>query len=136
VYTLETLGIAVLRVVVGIVFAMHGGQKLFVYHFSGVARGFAGMGIPLPDISAVVVTLVEFIGGLLLILGLFSRFAAWLLAIDMTVAIVAVHLRNGFFLPHGFEYPLVLLAANITLALSGPGDPALDRKLGRSRIFH
>jgi putative oxidoreductase len=136
VYPFETLGIPVLRVVVGIVFAMHGGQKLFVYRFTGVARSFAIMGIPLPDASAVVVTLVEFIGGLLLILGLFSRWAAWLLAIDMAVAIVAVHLENGFFLPHGFEYALVLLAATITLALSGPGEPALDRKLSRSRIFH
>jgi putative oxidoreductase len=53
----------------------------------------------------------------------------------MAVAIVAVHLRNGFFLPQGFEYALTLLAANVTLAISGPGDAALDGRLKRDRIF-
>jgi putative oxidoreductase len=135
VYRIDALGITILRVVIGIVFVIHGGQKLFVYRFAGVARNFAAMGIPLPDVSAVAVTLVEFLCGLLLIVGLFTTWAALLLAIDMAVAIVAVHLRNGFFLPQGFEYALTLLAANVTLAISGPGDAALDGRLKRDRIF-
>lgn len=133
-HRLDALGITILRVVVGIVFAVHGGQKLFVLHFAGVARNFARMGIPLPDVSAVVVTLVEFLGGLMLVLGLFTAWAALLLAIEMAVAIVTVHLRNGFFLP-GAEYALTLLAANIALALAGPGEAALDQRLKRDRIF-
>ena len=134
-HKLDALGITILRVVVGIVFTIHGGHKLFVDHFAAVARNFAGLGIPLADSSAVVVTLLEFLGGLLLIAGLFTRWAALLLAIEMLVAIVAAHLRNGFFMPGGFEYPLTLLAANIALVLSGPGKAALDRELSLNRIF-
>jgi len=115
-------GLTVLRVVVGIVFLMHGGQKLFVYGFHGVAGLFASLGIPLPAIAAVVVTLVEFVGGLFLILGVVTRLAAALLAFNMLVAIFVVHLKNGFFdQGHGIEFPLTLFAANICLLLAGAG---------------
>lgn len=119
-------GLTVLRVVVGAVFLMHGCQKLFVMGFHGVA-GFLGvLGVPAPAVAAVVLTLVEFVGGALLVLGLFTRWAAWLLSIDMVMAILLVHLKKGFFNPQGFEYPLTLLAANIAIALAGPGAASMD----------
>lgn len=132
---LEALGIAILRIVVGIIYTIHGSQKLLVYGFAGVSRNFAALGLPAPDVSAVVVSLLEFIGGMLLMAGLFARPAAVLLAIEMAVAILAVHLKSGFFLPRGFEYPLALLAANIALALTGAGAFALDVKVFKNRIF-
>ena len=119
-------GIAILRVVLGIVFLVHGQQKLFTYGFNGVAGLMGRLGLPFPMLSAVVVTLVEFLSGLALIFGFFTRWAAALLAINMLVAIVAVHLRAGFFLPNGFEYALTLLAANLALAFAGSGEAALD----------
>ena len=79
------------------------------------------MGIPLPLESAVVVTLVEFVCGILLIAGVGTRVAAALLAVDMAVAILAVHIKHGFFAPMGVEFPLTLLAAMLCLALSGGG---------------
>jgi putative oxidoreductase len=85
------------------------------------------MGIPVPQVSAIVVSLVEFVGGICLILGIGTRWAAILLVINMAVAVLKVHLPAGFFAPRGFEYPLTLLAANLTLALTGPGRPALRR---------
>ncbi len=129
----QALGITVLRVVVGIVFLMHGGQKLFIYGFSGVAGLMGQVGIPLPMVSAVVVTAVEFLGGAALLLGVLTRWAAILLAINMLVATVVVHLRAGFFMPNGFEYPLTLLAANVALALAGPGEAAVDTALAKRR---
>lgn len=124
---LQGWGIAALRVGVGVVFLMHGGQKLFVYGFRGTAGFMGQIGIPLPMFAAVVVTLVEFLGGAALVLGFLTRWAALPLAINMLVAILAVHLKGGFFLPAGFEYALTLLAANVALALAGSGRLALDR---------
>lgn len=133
--SVEGLGMTVLRVVVGIVFIAHGGQKLFVYHFAGVARNFAALGIPLPDVAAPIVTLLEFLGGLLLVLGLFTRWTALLLACDMAVALLAAHVKHGFWAPYGIEYPLILLAGTVALAFNGPGPAALDQRLSRNRIF-
>jgi putative oxidoreductase len=100
---------------------MHGGQKVFVNGLHPTAAGFAKMGIPMPGITGPLVALVELIGGLCLILGTFTRWTAILLALDMAGAIFFVHARNGFFLPRGFEYALVLLAINLMLAVSGGG---------------
>ena len=124
--SLSAWGITILRVVVGIVFLAHGAQKLFVYHISGVAGMFSHIGIPLPGISAGVVTLVEFLCGIGLILGVATRLSATLLAIDMLVAILAVHFKNGFFLPTGYEFAFTLFAANLCLMLSGAGAASIE----------
>lgn len=130
---LQGWGVAVLRVVVGIVFLVHGGQKLFIWGFGNVAGFLGQVGIPAPMLAAVVVTLVELLGGLALLLGLFTRWAAIPLAIHMAVAILAVHLPAGFFLPNGYEFALTLLAANVALVLLGSGEASVDRLLTKSR---
>jgi len=124
-------GITVLRVVVGVVFLAHGWQKLFQLGFHGVAGFFGGAGIPLPFVSAVIVTLVEFAGGIALILGFLTRFAAALNGFDMIVAILVVHLKNGFMKPGGFEHPLTLLAACVALVMVGPGAVSVDGALAK-----
>jgi putative oxidoreductase len=125
-------GLTVLRIVVGLVFLVHGLQKLLVMGFGGVAGFLGSLGVPAPGLFAVVVTLVELLGGAALILGLFTRLAAILLAVDMLVAILTVHLANGFFASEGgYEFPLVLLAACVALAVTGAGEAALDGALAR-----
>ena len=127
-------GLTVLRIVVGMVFLVHGLQKLLVMGFGGVAGFFGSLGVPAPGLFAVLVTLVEVLGGLALILGLLTRLAAILLALDMLVAILTVHLPNGFFVNNGgYEFPLVLLASCVALAVAGAGEGALDGLLA-SRI--
>lgn len=122
----KSWGIALLRVVVGITFLMHGGQKLFM-GFQNVAGFLGSVGIPLPTLAGVVLTLVEFVGGIALILGLLTRYAAALLAVDMLVAIITVHAKNGFFASSGgVEFPLLLLVANINLILAGAGALGID----------
>jgi putative oxidoreductase len=121
-------GLTILRIALGVTFLMHGYQKWFVYGISGVEKGFTDMGIPVPGISAIVVATVDLVGGLLLILGLFTRYSAILLAVIMIVAMTQVHLRAGFFLPQGFEFTFNLLAALIAILLCGPGAVALDRR--------
>jgi putative oxidoreductase len=117
---LRSWGLTLLRVVVGVIFVMHGWQKLSM-GFHGVADFLGSHGIPVPTLAAVVLTLVELIGGIVLILGVLTRYFAALLAIDMLVAIITVHAKNGFFAPKGVEFPLLLLVANLNLMLAGPG---------------
>lgn len=121
-------GLTILRLVVGIVFLAHGSQKLFTLGFHGVGGFFAQVGIPLPMVTAVAVTFVEFLGGIALIFGLLTRWVALLLVINMLGAIFFVHFKNGFFAQGGgYEYPLTLLAANLALMLAGPGAAAVDK---------
>lgn len=124
----QSIGLTVLRVVMGIVFLAHGYQKLFTFGFHGVAGMLGHMGIPLPAIFAVMVTLVEFLGGILLILGVATRIAAALIAIDMLVAILAVHLKKGFFNSGGIEFSLTLFAAAVCLVIEGGGALSLKRR--------
>jgi putative oxidoreductase len=116
----QTVGLLPLRLVIALVFLMHGGQKLFVYGIPGVAGGMHGMGIPLPQVSAVVVTAVELLGGLAILAGVFTRWAALLLACDMAVVVLYVKIHGGFFAPRGVEFELTLLAGALTLALLAP----------------
>jgi putative oxidoreductase len=124
---------ALIRIVVGIFFAMHGGQKLFQYGLAGVTGGFAGMGIPLAAVTAPIVTFVELVGGLALAAGAFTRIAAALLAIDMLGAIVLVHLANGFFLPTGFEYAFVLMVLSIGYVIAGAEAYSIDAIRAKKR---
>ncbi|HYL16080.1 MAG TPA: DoxX family protein [Terriglobales bacterium] len=127
--TSQAWGITLIRAIVGIVFLMHGGQKLFVWGFHNVAGFLGHIGVPLPGVAAVLLTLVEFLGGAALLIGVLTRAAAALLAIDMLVAVLRVHGKNGLFLPNGFEYALTLLIANIALVVGGSGALAIDNAI-------
>ncbi len=130
-----SLGLLVLRVVVGAVFAAHGAQKIFEYTIPGTIGSFAGMGVPMPEIAAPFVAFVELIGGILLVLGLFTRLAGILLAIDMVVALVLVHLSAGLWVGEGgYEFVAVLGAAALALALTGAGRFSIDGAFLRGRV--
>jgi putative oxidoreductase len=119
-------GMLPLRLVVGLVFAVHGGQKLFGFGLAGTAGFLGSLGIPLPMVAATVVIVVELLGGLALLAGAWTRIVATALAGDMLVAILTVHARGGFFVPHGVEFVLTLLGACLTLAALGAGALSLD----------
>lgn len=127
------LALALLRVVIGIVFIAHGGQKLFVYGLDGVAGGFAQMGAPAPGLTAPLVAFGELFGGLALVLGLLTRVAGAGLAIIMLGAILLAHLPAGFFAPEGYEFPLTLMAGSIALAITGAGAWSADGAIAARR---
>lgn len=117
-----------LRVVVGIIFIMHGWQK-FTGGVEGVTGFLGGLGFPMPGIFAVLLIAAELGGGILLVLGAFTHWTAKILAIVSLIALVTVHLQNGFFMPTGYEFILLILVSCIAIMLTGPGRWALDKQL-------
>lgn len=125
-----------LRLGFGVVLTVHGIGRFNIGPFasdSGVA-GFAGflggsLGVPAPLFFAWVVTLVEAVGGVLLLVGLFTRYVAALAAIDMFVAMTIFHLPRGFsaYANAGYEFTMMLTLVGIALVLSGPGALSLER---------
>ena len=129
-----SIGIAIVRIIVGVIFAAHGYQKFFVYGIDGAIGAFTQMGVPAPNITAPLVAVVELGGGIALILGLLTRLAAFALAIDMFVAVVLVRLKGGFFMPNGAEFEILLCLASVALVISGAGAFSVDEAIARRRF--
>jgi uncharacterized membrane protein YphA (DoxX/SURF4 family) len=119
--------------------AVHGLDKL-IDGPAGLGGYLASLGVPAPTAVGWAVALGESAGGLLLIVGLLSRLVSFLLALHLCVAMLLVNVDTGFMTPQagqstgaGVEFPLVLVAALLAVALTGPGPLALDRVVGLER---
>jgi putative oxidoreductase len=133
----DSIGLLFIRAVVGVVFVYHGAQKLFgLFGGKGIAgftENLKAMNFPMPEINAWLAGGAEFFGGILLILGLFTRLASVPLLITMLVAVFVVH-RNAFGLPNnGMEYALTLGCVLVGIGLLGPGRFSLDATFGRKK---
>jgi putative oxidoreductase len=125
---MERIGVMFVRIAVGVVFFMHGYQKWFTYKPQGVVDAFGKMG--LPPAAAYATMTAELVCGALLILGFLTRIAVIPIIVVMTVAILHVHLKNGFFLDKmGYEYALTLGLAGLGILFAGPGLLAVDNLL-------
>jgi putative oxidoreductase len=127
-------GMTALRLMLGIVFFAHGAQKLFGmfggYGLEGTGKFFASIGLNPGYAMAALAGGGEFIGGILLILGLFSRLAALNTLVISLVGLFTVHLANGFFMSaNGFEYILTLAMASVAIIIEGSGKLSLDKVL-------
>ncbi|MFP3125403.1 DoxX family protein [Ectobacillus funiculus] len=119
-------GLLIIRLVVGILFIGHGAQKLFGwfggYGLKGTGGWLESIGVKPGVFMAFLAGAGELVGGLLFAAGVFTWAGAALITITMLVAIFTVHGKNGLWsTQNGFEYNLVLIAAAIGVALSGPG---------------
>ncbi|KIL36170.1 oxidoreductase [Cohnella kolymensis] len=128
------IGLLLLRVIIGLLFAGHAMQKLagwFGGHgIDGTGGFFESIGITPGRSMALLAGLAELAGGLLFALGLVTPLAAFLIVLTMLVAIIKVHGKNGLWVTqNGYEYNLVLMVIAIAVALIGPGDYSLDALL-------
>lgn len=124
----------VARIVLGVVLIAHGAQKFFINGIDGTATGFAGIGVPLPTVSAVVVATIELVGGALLLLGLGTAVVSVLVVLVMLGAALLVHVGNGIFVSDGgWELVGVIAAAALALAAAGPGRFSVDHSIAARR---
>lgn len=149
--TTNDLTFTVARLVLGVTFFIHGAQKMLGW-FGGfglhaITGSFLQLGIPAP--LAFLAICAEFFGGFALIVGLFTRFAAFGIMANMVVAISKVHSENGFFMNwsgtqsgEGFEYHLLAIALALGVLIKGAGAFSIDetvawrsRKLTKPRPF-
>jgi putative oxidoreductase len=115
---LQPLALLVMRLALGVIIVAHGYHNLFGglrHHVDLVA------GLGLPRWSAYLSAISEFFGGLLVLLGLFTRVAAFAICIDLSVAIAKVNFHNGLLGNGGYEFPLALAALAFALIFFGGG---------------
>ncbi len=130
----EDIALLALRIVVGLAFMVHGSQKLFGMFggggIQGTAKFFSMIHLEPATLMALLAGSAEFFGGLALVLGFFTRYAAVALIVTMLVAIVTVHLPKGFFaFKGGYEYNLMLIMIFMYLLFNGPGKYSLEKRL-------
>jgi putative oxidoreductase len=136
--TSNSIPLAIVRLMLGLVMFPHGAQKMLGWFgghgFSGTMGFFTHQGIPAS--LAFLAIAAEFFGGLGLILGFLSRIAAFGVLCNMAVAVLTVHLHNGFFMNwagtnkgEGFEYHLLAIAMALAVMIGGAGAPSVDRAL-------
>ncbi|HZR30500.1 MAG TPA: DoxX family protein [Terriglobales bacterium] len=121
----QFLGLLAMRIVLGTIMIAHGFPKVFGGGMHGTIQFISSLG--LPWWSAYLSAYAEFFGGVLVLVGLFTRVAALALLIDMIVAILLVHLPHGLTGEGGYQFPLSLAALSFALLFLGPGPIALDR---------
>ena len=134
----ESFGPLALRLPIGIIFVAHGAQKLFGWFggfgLEGTGQWMASIGLHPGYLMALLAGSAEFFGGIALVLGLLVRPAAAALAVSMLIAILTVHIGHGLFVGNnGYEYALALLAASVSLLVSGAGRVSADAALAAER---
>jgi putative oxidoreductase len=123
------LALLLLRLALAAILLYHGLPK--VMNFGQTAGAFQSMHIPAPTLVAAYATIVEVLGGILILFGVAVDLAGLLVAIEMLGAIFTVHWANGFdFTKGGWEHPFSVLVMALTLALAGAGGYAVGRRVG------
>ncbi|KPK58693.1 MAG: hypothetical protein AMK73_09050 [Planctomycetes bacterium SM23_32] len=121
-------GLVPLRLMVGVIFFVHGSQKAFGWFggsgFDGTVQMLSGLGFPVSQLFAVLLIAGELGGGVLLLLGVAPRLSALAIATVMTVALLTAHRHDGFFRTHLQQ---MLLAACVTIMVAGGGALSLLR---------
>jgi putative oxidoreductase len=123
-------GLLVIRLVLGIILAAHGVQKLFGwfggYGIKGTGQWLESIGVKPGAFFAFLAGAAELVGGFFVAAGVYTTIGAWLIILVMLVAIFTVHIKNGFWnSANGYEFNLLIIAAAVGVLLAGPGSYTL-----------
>ena len=130
-YNFRFWSLTLLRVFLGGLFAYHGALRLLVpANLAGSLSYFAQVGIPFAQPSAYIFGIVEVVAGMLLLVGVFTRWSAFVLMLGMVYIFFQVHLKNGFLVGNnGYEFVLLLIFALLFVLVNGSGHLALEKML-------
>ena len=121
-----------IRFAIGAILFMHGYFKVANIGVARVAASFGTYGLPMPTFLAYAAVFLETVGCICIAIGLFTRFFAAALAIELLIAMLAVHLAKGFSVgAGGYEYVLFLGIVLFAIALRGGGPYSVDRLIGK-----
>lgn len=132
--TNNSWGLLALRLAAGAIFISHGSGKFGIGGgggLDGVTGMVTSLGFPMPGLFAILLASSEFIGGILLVLGFMTRFAAFTQVIAMAVAVFMVHWSNGLSGQGGYEWAMLLGIAAFALMMDGAGRFSVDGMLSR-----
>ncbi len=129
----QPFGALVMRLVLSIIMIRHGYDKVIP---SGSLYNFTHMvtRLHLPVWLGYLAAFTEFFGGLLLFVGLLTRLVAVMMAIEMCIAILKVHLHGGLMGPNSFAFPLTCFAIALMLVFTGSGSLGLDDFAGSGKL--
>jgi len=141
--TSDELTLTIARLILGVVFFMHGAQKALGwfggYGYAGTMQFFTHT-MHIPPAFAFLAIMAEFLGGIGLIIGFLSRIAAIAIAVNMLVAIFKIHCHFGFFMNwsgtqkgEGYEFHLLALALCLVIFVKGAGALSIDRAISGGR---
>ncbi len=120
------------RIAIGAILFMHGWTKVTTGGLTGVTGYFAKNGFPVPMAFAAAAIFLETVGAICIAVGLFTRFFAAALAIELGIAFLVIHFPNGFAVGKGgYEYVLLLGIVMFAISLRGGGPHSVDRMIGK-----
>jgi putative oxidoreductase len=130
--SMQPITYTLVRVAIGLIIFVHGWGKVMGPGAAGVTKYFAGLGLPAPGALAYWAIFIETVGALCVAAGLLTRFFAAALAIEMLIAMFAVHWAKGFGIGQGgYEYVLLLGIVLFAIAIRGGGPYSVDAKIGK-----
>ncbi len=128
----------ILRVWLGVIFLMHGWQKITVLGIQGVTGFLGSLHIPAPEVMAYILSYGELLAGILLIIGLCVHWASKFVVIVGIVAFVTVHMASGFYISgatYGYEYNILWALVGLSLIMTGGGELSLDKKMKKGGMM-
>ncbi|MFP7364815.1 DoxX family protein [Corynebacterium callunae] len=132
--TIKEVAFVLARILLGIILIAHGWDKFAITGLEGISGYFASLGIPAAGFAAVVAALVEIIGGILILVGAFTRIAAAVVFVDMLLAGLLAHVSSGIFvMNNGWELVGAIGAGALLLVAAGAGAWSVDAVLNKNK---